>query len=556
MGRLIKRARIHPPEKEQVFPGLLDHLPNDILVCLASELSQQDALSLAKANSRCYHLVISQIYRANVTDEGSDALLWGICHGNLGTVKYALAAGADPNSLITTTTDCNTGKRWPPGRPRPTATHVRGSGRVLRLPLLCKYSNMPLDEAAKRGDVDAARALLDAGARIAQTATAGRQPMAPLFSAAHFGNIELLELLLTAQGADISSAQDRDGLLISAIQGGSVAMTKHVLKGFTKPPADSCPVIRHAVVSEHRDVLRYLLSTGKFDVNQADVNGSTPLMAAINSDSDSEALHLLIRQPGIDVAAEDNTGRSAITLALEFGKEEYANTLLRHPGVVFDPFSAFVAAGRSGLYKVTNYLLNSKHVPKTPCRVSGRTWMHAAARRNLAASITILNGLDKTMINAKCTGSGNTPLMEAARSNHCRETFKKLLRFKPDLDTTNSRGETALHMSCAAGNVHDVEDLLERGADFNIKNHLGQTPLHVAAARVGADKVGIVRLLVGAGASVQEPDLEERSPLEIASAEEFENIVSEMYVQLEVSDAELLASSRDHNPGGMQCCTM
>lgn len=75
-------------------------------------------------------------------------------------------------------------------------------------------------------------------------------------------------------------------------------------------------------------------------------------------------------------------------------------------------------------------------------------------------------------INIK-NSSGYTPLMEAVQSN-AYSIVKLLLRKKCDIDAQNNQGITALMMA-----AHDMEDikmcklLLQKGADFNIKNKFG-----------------------------------------------------------------------------------
>lgn len=67
-------------------------------------------------------------------------------------------------------------------------------------------------------------------------------------------------------------------------------------------------------------------------------------------------------------------------------------------------------------------------------------------------------------------------------------------------------GNTALHIACYFTNIKAVDILLERGADVNVKNDKGDTPLCVLARRnpcsddaVFAD---IAKLLLSNGAKV------------------------------------------------------
>lgn len=63
------------------------------------------------------------------------------------------------------------------------------------------------------------------------------------------------------------------------------------------------------------------------------------------------------------------------------------------------------------------------------------------------------------------------------------------------------------------GNVQRVRDLLDRGADVNVRNHKGQTALHCAAK---AGFAPIVALLLDRGADVNAKDHQGRTPLATA----------------------------------------
>ncbi len=63
------------------------------------------------------------------------------------------------------------------------------------------------------------------------------------------------------------------------------------------------------------------------------------------------------------------------------------------------------------------------------------------------------------------------------------------------------------------GNVDRVRDLLDRGADVNVRNHKGQTALH-CAARAGF--LDIVALLLDRGADVGATDIDGRTSLALA----------------------------------------
>ena len=70
------------------------------------------------------------------------------------------------------------------------------------------------------------------------------------------------------------------------------------------------------------------------------------------------------------------------------------------------------------------------------------------------------------------------------------------------------------------GNVQRVRDLLDRGADVNVRNHKGQTALH-CAAKAGFEP--IVALLLERGADVNAKDHKGATPLATALRSKIKN---------------------------------
>jgi ankyrin repeat protein len=87
------------------------------------------------------------------------------------------------------------------------------------------------------------------------------------------------------------------------------------------------------------------------------------------------------------------------------------------------------------------------------------------------------------------------------------ETVTLLLEHGADPGTTIARpwglSGTALHFACHQANPWLVEVLLRFGADPNMTDSLGQTPLHTAATFANAHSTGrqVILLLVAAGAN-------------------------------------------------------
>jgi ankyrin repeat protein len=85
----------------------------------------------------------------------------------------------------------------------------------------------------------------------------------------------------------------------------------------------------------------------------------------------------------------------------------------------------------------------------------------------------------------------------------------------------DTKHETMLHQLLYLGNLEAVQLLLEHGANFNMRNEKGQTPLHKTLIEM---KDGFedryfdsIRFLLDHGADVDAPDNDKLTPLHVAS---------------------------------------
>ncbi|XP_040003756.1 BRCA1-associated RING domain protein 1 isoform X2 [Xiphias gladius] len=74
----------------------------------------------------------------------------------------------------------------------------------------------------------------------------------------------------------------------------------------------------------------------------------------------------------------------------------------------------------------------------------------------------------------------------------------------------NHKGETLLHLAAIKGDVEAVKELLDQGADPNLKDNAGWTPLHEAC---NLGHKAVVEVLVSKGALLNTPGYENDSPL-------------------------------------------
>jgi len=93
------------------------------------------------------------------------------------------------------------------------------------------------------------------------------------------------------------------------------------------------------------------------------------------------------------------------------------------------------------------------------------------------------------------------------------EKINKMLKTGMNLDTTDDKGRTALHIAVETEALDIVSLLISQGAEKNIQDNQGRTPLLIA---VNNDNLDAIRLLSDAGADFSIVDKEGNSPASVS----------------------------------------
>jgi len=102
-------------------------------------------------------------------------------------------------------------------------------------------------------------------------------------------------------------------------------------------------------------------------------------------------------------------------------------------------------------------------------------------------------------------------LRQAAKDGDL-ERLKKLIAEGADVNATDEKGWTPLHLASYRGHADVVKLLIDHDASVNVQNEEGRTPLHYAGRR---DHRGIAELLLAKGANVNAKDINGDTPLHI-----------------------------------------
>ncbi|KAF5545319.1 ankyrin protein 3 [Fusarium phyllophilum] len=312
----------------------------------------------------------------------------------------------------------------------------------------------PLMFASKNGHTDIARWLVNHDADIHRQY---RNETAICLASSN-GHAEVVELLLD-EGADINTCDFRGRPIIGlAAVNGHEKVVKLLLERKanveTKVYRERTPLHLAAQKEGSRATMQVLLSCGA-DINARDDSGWTPLLFSVAVASIDE-IRFLITQ-GADATAQDERDETCLHIATKRSNE---------------------------IYKIFQLLLENGARADAHNRI-GQTCLHTLARRGVV--IPSIGDIIQLIISRGV-----------------------------NINAKDNAGDTALHDVAQHGDVEALSTFADQpGLDLNARNHLGKTPLHVAASGL-LRKTERLAILIGKGADINSLDNESRTPLDDA----------------------------------------
>jgi ankyrin repeat protein len=237
------------------------------------------------------------------------------------------------------------------------------------------------------------------------------------------------------------------------------------------------------------------------DVNHRNADGSTALQWAVYEGNVAEVERLIAA--GADVSIANNYGATPMSLAAEVASTEIIELLLAAGADADSPngdgMTALMAVARTGNVAAAEALLEHGATLDARERFGEQTALMWAAARRHPEMIELLasRGADVDARSAfrdyqrRITAEGRpksldtggfTPLLYAAREN-CIACVDVLLKHGADIDLPDPDGVSPLHLAIMNANWDLAKKLIEAGADVNQWDIFGEAPLFTAVGQ-------------------------------------------------------------------------
>ena len=344
----------------------------------------------------------------------------------------------------------------------------------------------PLWWAAQHGLEQTVDYLLDLGANI--NIQHGKNGQTPLHAAVSSGNEQIVTLLHETCGGN-----DDDETVLE--NPGQTDSPQRVKLDPNIRDVDGCTALHNAVVTSHADMVPYLLMIVRVDPNIQNEQGSTALHLAVATEGNEQTVPLLLDFQATDPNIQDMIGATALHLSVSQGNENIARLLLHHPKLdvnlkrhTTDCATVLHLASQKGLDTIVQQILD-RHQPDLTL-LDGQGWTafqlavmngHESVVRMFLKFMETVGNNSRELVNAQHTIQGRSALHLAARTGNVSITNLLLQKqLAADLSLQDCHGWTAMHVAVSKNFVNIVDLLVMHGANLQIRNNQGKTPIELA----------------------------------------------------------------------------
>ncbi|XP_022344604.2 E3 ubiquitin-protein ligase MIB1-like isoform X2 [Crassostrea virginica] len=265
----------------------------------------------------------------------------------------------------------------------------------------------------------------------------------------------------------------------------------NVVKEMLKTDKEKVNAVENGVTSlqvashkGHEKMVKFLLERGG-DINKPDEEGNTPLHFAVHGKKN--AIIKLLLEHKADPSLQNNSGQTAIHLAIAKEQDETVKALVLASCDVHVKDSngdtAVHTVIRTRKEKLLHAVLRSHRVDFQTKNAEGYNMLQWAVYKNFKGAVEVIlmrcSHCISELVSRRLASNCFTALHLAALYNY--RDCAQLLITKGDmeLDLIDHMQQTPLHISAEQGHLQMVELLLEFDIKINLQDKNGNSPLHL-----------------------------------------------------------------------------
>ena len=360
-----------------------------------------------------------------------------------------------------------------------------------------KHSLMPLHIAVIRQFRDVVVALITNGADVNARSM---QDWTPLHWAAMNGYTEIAKLLIK-NGAIVNVQANRNDIgqspLHKAAQNGHKYLVEFLIKHGAKVDITNSMGETPLFGAADKEVVEILIAYGANVNHVSGASGWAPLHEAVNG----KVAEVLVAR-GANINTKDNMNRTPLDIAVEHGKIDVAKFLISRG-----------AKGKNIDMDLSNeFSLGASSATKADMNI------FKAASLGLVSKVKEFLDADPELAIIKGGCAEETPLHDAAT----KEIAELLIQRGANINVSDVFGRSPLHRAAEDGRIDVVKLLITKGADVNARDGVNNTALH-GAAHYGHKRV--VEILIESGADLNVKNIDSRTPLHWAVEMGYREIV-------------------------------